>query len=90
MDVVNDLICLTDMRYDAHIEFALICAKICTNFVHCKSDGLLYLLQILKLLDLIVRELILGRDQDALVTEQLLSFLLINYLLWRLLGSIEA
>ena len=85
MNVVNDFIVIVYVRNDADVEVVLVGVHVRANVVHGEIDRLLYLLKVLQLLNLVVRELVLSRYEYALVSEQLLALLFCNDLLRALL-----
>ena len=90
VNVVDDLFVLTDVRNDVDIECAFVSDHVRPDLFHREGDRLLDLLEKLKLLDLVVGELILCRDQNALISKQFLALLLGDDLLRRLLRGIKS
>ena len=78
MDVVDDLVVFADVGYDVHIEASFVGVHIGTDVLHGECDWLLNLLIVLNFLDLVVRELILGSAEEALISKQFLPFFLSN------------
>ena len=85
MNVVDDFIVIVYVRNDADVEVVLVGVHVRANVVHGEIDRLLYLLEVLQLLDLVVRELVLSRYEYALISEQLLALLFSNDLFRTLL-----
>ena len=84
VDVVYNLLALTDVRNDVFLESTFVLVHISSDVLHRELYRVLNLVEVLELLDLVVGELVLGGAEDALVTQKLLP-LFLSYDLFRLL-----
>jgi hypothetical protein len=89
VDSVYYLVVFADVRNDLDVKATFIGVHIAHDVFHREGDWLLDFLEVLNLLELVVRELILGRGQQAFVSKQFLSLLLCDYLFWGLLCSVK-
>ena len=78
------------MRNYICIEAALVLVHISSDVLHRELYRVLNLLEVLQLLDLVVRELVLGGAEDALITQKLLPLFLSYDLFGLLIFGIEA
>ena len=91
VDSVNDLSYLKvaillvnsfDMRNYIFVELVRILVHVVLDFFLSENDWLLDFVQVLHLLDLVDWKLVLGRIENAFITEQFLSLLLCDDLFW--------
>ena len=87
---VNNFMLLRDVRNTFLLELLCILVHIELDVFKWKPDRLLYLLQILDLLDLIVRKLVLLGVKNAFISKNLLPFLLSDDVHGRLFCPIES
>ena len=90
VDVVYDLLALTDVRNDVFLESTFVLVHISSDVLHRELYGVLNLREVLQLLDLVVRELVLSGAEDALITQKLLPLFLSYDLFGLLIFGIEA
>ena len=89
MDLVHYLVVFADVRNDLDVEATFIGVHIAHYVFHRECNWFLDFLEVLNLLKLVVRELVLGRGQQAFVAKQFLSLLLSDYLFWGLLCGVK-
>lgn len=90
VDHVHNLVVFADVWDDLDVETLLVEMHILHDVLHSEAYGLLDLLEVLHFFELAVRKLVLGRAEQAFVTQQFLPFFLGNDFLGRLLRGVES